>query len=78
MTETAFDDLDQQISPSTQPDPRALLAAWANNEAEWVRFLVGKILATGKPLGDTVVSEAYALFRQEKGLDPHIPLQYPF
>lgn len=50
-------------------DPRALLATWANGEAEWIRFLVSQVLATAKPLGDAVIADAYTLFRQEKGLD---------
>lgn len=51
-------------------DPRAMLAHWANNSDEWVRLLVAEVLATGRPVGASVIDSAYKLFRQEKALDP--------
>ena len=50
-------------------DPRALLADWANSHDEWVRLLVSEVIATGRPVGDATVENAYQLFRQEKALD---------
>jgi ABC-type transport system involved in cytochrome c biogenesis ATPase subunit len=50
-------------------DPRAMLAQWANSSDEWVRLLVAEVLATGRPVGASVIDSAYKLFRQEKALD---------
>ena len=50
-------------------DPRALLTTWANDNDEWVRSIVGDVIQSGAQLTDTQVESAYALFRQEKGLD---------
>lgn len=50
-------------------DPRAQLAEWASANDEWVRLLVAEVIATGRPLGASVVERAYLLFRQEKALD---------
>lgn len=50
-------------------DPRAQLAEWANANDEWVRLLVAEVIASGRPVGATVVEKAYVLFRQEKALD---------
>lgn len=50
-------------------DPRGLLAEWANSGDEWVRLLVSEVLASGRPVGTTVIDRAYELFRQEKALD---------
>jgi energy-coupling factor transporter ATP-binding protein EcfA2 len=50
-------------------DPRARLAEWANANDEWVRLLVGEVIATGRPAGPSVIDKAYLLFRQEKALD---------
>lgn len=59
-------------------DPRAQLAGWANVNDEWVRLLVAEVIATGHPVGTSVVEKAYLLFRQEKALDerdlPAVPL----
>lgn len=54
---------------TTSIDPRALLAEWANDQDEWVRFVTGEVITTGAVLSDTTVETAYDLFRQEKGLD---------
>lgn len=51
------------------PDPREALAAWANHQDEWVRATVRQVLSTGRALSDDDLDTAYALFRQEKGLD---------
>lgn len=53
----------------TAMDPRASLAAWANSSDEWVRLIVAEVIATGRPVSEAVVDQAYALFRQEKALD---------
>lgn len=50
-------------------DPRALLAAWANEKDEWVRAIVGEVIQSGVRLSDAQVDAAHELFRQEKGLD---------
>jgi energy-coupling factor transporter ATP-binding protein EcfA2 len=59
-------------------DPRAQLAEWANSNDEWVRLIVTEVIATGRPVGTSVVEKAYMLFRQEKTLDkrdlPAVPL----
>jgi energy-coupling factor transporter ATP-binding protein EcfA2 len=59
-------------------DPRAQLAKWANTNDEWVRLIVTEVIATGRPVGTSVVDKAYQLFRQEKALDkrdlPTVPL----
>jgi len=51
-------------------DPRVLLAEWANDNDEWVRFIVSDVISTGRPVADATVDTAYDLFRQEKALDP--------
>jgi energy-coupling factor transporter ATP-binding protein EcfA2 len=53
-------------------DPRALLAHWANENDEWVRYIVRQVLTTGRGLTTAGADHAYALFRQEKSLDPRI------
>lgn len=53
----------------TPPDPRALLAEWANSSDEWVRQLVAEVIASGRPVDESTVERAYELFRQEKALD---------
>lgn len=59
-------------------DPRAQLAEWANANDEWMRLLVAEVIATGRPVGPSVIEKAYLLFRQEKALDkrelPAVPL----
>lgn len=51
------------------PDPREVLAAWANQQDEWVRAVVRSVLSTGRQLSGGDLDAAYDLFRQEKGLD---------
>ena len=50
-------------------DPRVLLAAWANENDEWVRYIVGGVIQGGVALTDAQVDRGYEFFRQEKGLD---------
>jgi len=50
-------------------DPRALLGKWANSSDEWVRLLVAEVIASGRPVDESMVDRAYELFRQEKALD---------
>lgn len=68
-----------EAAESTAPiDPRSQLAEWANANDEWVRMLVAEVIATGRPVGTSVVEKVYQLFRQEKALDerelPAVPL----
>ena len=68
---------DEQLPGEAEPaitvlDPRALLANWANENDEWVRFLVGEVIQSGKALPDEQIAQAYRLFRQEKGLDERV------
>lgn len=56
-------------NPRRPPSTRALLAQWANDKDEWVRFIVGEIIKSGAPLPGAEIDGAYELFRQEKGLD---------
>ncbi len=58
-------------------DPRSVLARWANSGDEWVRHLVGRVLATGKAVSDDDVDFAVELFRQTKGLAPRTLAQEP-
>jgi energy-coupling factor transporter ATP-binding protein EcfA2 len=51
------------------PDPRETLATWANSQDEWLRYIVRQVLNTGRPLVGDDQATAYALLRQEKGLD---------
>ena len=51
-------------------DPRILLAEWANDNNESVRFIVSDVIASGRPVAEATVETAYNLFRQEKALDP--------
>lgn len=53
-------------------DPRVLLSEWANAGDEWVRLLVAEIIATGRPVGESMIDKAYQLFRQEKALDARV------
>ena len=53
-------------------DPRVLLADYANGSDEWVRYVVGEVLANGARPSETTIAEAYALFRQEKALDERV------
>ncbi|MFV8141750.1 AAA family ATPase [Mycolicibacterium senegalense] len=54
---------------SNPPDPRETLAQWANEQDGWVRSIVRSVLSTGRALSSDDLDAAYALFRQEKGLD---------
>lgn len=60
------------------PDPREVLAAWANEQDEWARAIVREVLSTGQALSGDDLHAAYALFRQEKGLDERtLPTEPP-
>lgn len=60
------------------PDPRETLATWANDQDEWLRFIVRHVLSSGRSLAEEVLGEAYALFRQEKGLvSRSLPVEPP-
>jgi energy-coupling factor transporter ATP-binding protein EcfA2 len=51
------------------PDPREVLAAWANEQDEWVRAIVRRVLSSGRALPAADLDAVYSLFRQEKGID---------
>lgn len=55
-------------APATA-DPRAILADWANENDEWIRFVVRQVLDSGRGLSPEDAEEAYQLFRQEKAFD---------
>ena len=70
---------DETASP-VGDDPRTLLARWANESDEWVRFLVSEVITSGRPLAEATIETAHQLFRQEKAIDartlpPVEPLQ---
>lgn len=67
MTENEDDNV--RSAPTSQPDPRESLAAWANGQDEWVRRIVRQVLSTGRALPEDDLDAALDLFRQEKGLD---------
>lgn len=78
MTDNADDGGDVGSTSTSQADPRETLATWANGQDEWVRYIVRQVLSAGRPLTDGDVDTAYALFRQEKGLDERtLPAENP-
>ena len=66
------------VRPTKLVDPRKQLAEWANGSDEWVRLIVAEVITTGRPVGISVIENAYMLFRQEKALDerelPSVPM----
>ncbi len=64
-------DLETDVG-STGQDPRAVLAAWANQSDEWVRHLVSQILSSNRTATAADLDYAYDLFRQEKALDERV------
>lgn len=68
MTE-ALRDRGDDAEDVVPTDPREVLAAWANNQDEWVRRVVRQALESGRGLSEADLNGVYALFRQEKGLD---------
>jgi energy-coupling factor transporter ATP-binding protein EcfA2 len=61
-----------------KPDPRSMLADWANGKDEWTRLIVRLVLETGRPLSSEDVSTAFQLFLEEKGFsDRTIPVEHP-
>lgn len=60
---------DDVVAEPAGADPRAILAEWANDNDEWVRFIVRQVLDTGRALPPEDAEEAYQLFRQEKAFD---------
>jgi hypothetical protein len=78
MTHTSKDERSAEQTSPAQVDPRETLAAWANGQDEWTRYIVRQVLSTGRPLTDGDVDTAHALFRQEKGLDKRtVPTEDP-
>lgn len=64
-------ELEVQVESSGQ-DPRAVLAAWANQSDEWVRHLVSQVLSTNRAATTEDLEYAYDLFRQEKALEERV------
>ncbi len=62
--------------PATR-NPRAALAAWANDKEEWVRQMVGVVLATDTSLSKSTAESVFQLFLEENGftqrLLPRVP-----
>jgi predicted ATPase len=79
---TASPDSGAAATPDEAPalagtDPRAILAAWANDSDEWVRFVVRQVLDAGRPLSLEDAEDAYQLFRQEKAFDERTAPEVP-
>ncbi|MDP9409505.1 MAG: hypothetical protein M3P70_03215 [Actinomycetota bacterium] len=58
---------------SDQPQPqretaRVALLRWVEPLDAWIRWIVGEIVATGRPLGESALDEAYRRLLAEKGL----------
>ena len=54
--------LDNEAQPSARSeDPRTLLAEWANKSDEWVRLLVAEVIASGRPVDESLIDTAYEL-----------------
>lgn len=68
MSEEATPDAEDSGGAAT-PDPRGVLAAWANDQDEWVRSIVRLVLSSERPLAAADLDAVYSLFRQEKGID---------
>lgn len=47
---------------------RVALLRWAESLDSWVQWIVGEVLAAGRPLGESGVDEAYRRLLAEKGL----------
>jgi energy-coupling factor transporter ATP-binding protein EcfA2 len=58
-------------------DPGAQLADWANSKDEWARRIVRLVLASGKSLSDTDITNAYRLFLEEKRIEPRTIAEEP-
>ena len=62
----------ESLKSAVVDDPRAVLSRWANEGDEWIRHLVGQVLASSRPASEPDVEYAYQLFRQSKGLDKRV------
>lgn len=60
---------ESQLISDKNTDSRVMLADWANNQDEWVRYLVSEIILSGGPVSASGIDYAYQLFRQEKTLE---------
>ncbi|MGP5244556.1 AAA family ATPase [Corynebacterium variabile] len=45
---------------------------WANENDEWIRLLVSEVIATGRPVGTSIIDNAYQIYREEKSPDPRV------
>lgn len=66
----ASESANEELASSAGTRARRSIAAWANEQDEWVRWLCQRVLQTGGSLSPSEVQEAHSLLRQEKGLDP--------
>jgi AAA domain len=57
---------------ANKSDPRSVLADWGNQNDEWVRFVVGQVLGSGRVLAVDDIDSAYEIFRQEKALEKRV------
>ena len=55
-----------ESKPATR-NPRAALAAWANDKEEWVRQIVGVVAATDTSLSEDTARSVFQLFLEENG-----------
>lgn len=64
---------DQDRAPGTPGvGARATLAGWVESQDEWIRWIVGEVLASSKPMGDGALDEAYGRLLAEKGLTAEV------
>src|SRR4051794_29770405 len=58
---------------SAIPTALQLLIDWANVQDDWVRAIVGEVVATRRELPETSLAAAYELLLAEKGLSDESP-----
>lgn len=72
MSEVVVSTTISQLSGGSLPPARtacSILVEWANAQDQWVRRIVGEVLASRQELPEEVIDEAYKAYRVEKGLD---------
>ena len=57
--------------------PKRLLVEWANDQDQWVRFIVAEAIASGQPLGGQAVDDAYDRLVVEKDLKQGAAVNVP-
>lgn len=63
---------DSTSGAAASVDPRAMLANWANQNDEWVRYLVNQVLISKCAVTAMDLEYAYELLRQAKAIDERI------